>query len=42
MEEHAIKNVNNFMYTNIYSNLEIFRGQNSNLYLNVVHFLTPV
>jgi hypothetical protein len=28
--------------TNIYSYLETSGGQSSNLYLNVVHFLTPV
>ncbi len=38
MEEHALKNVNNFLITNIYSYLEKSGGQNSNLYLNVVPF----
>ncbi len=38
MEQHALKNVNNFLNTNIYSYLETSGGQSSNLYLNVVHF----
>jgi len=38
MEQHALKNVNNCCNTNIYSYLETTGGQNSNLYLNVVHF----
>jgi hypothetical protein len=42
MELHALKNVNNYLNTNIYSYLETFGGHSSNLYLNVVHFLTPV
>jgi hypothetical protein len=41
-EQHALKNVNNCLNTNIYSNLETSGGQSSNLYLNVVHFSTPV
>ncbi len=36
------KNVNNCLNTNIYYYLETSGGQNSNLYLNVVHFSTPV
>jgi hypothetical protein len=36
------KNVNNCLNTNIYSYLETCGGQSFNLYLNVVHFLTPV
>ncbi len=32
-------NVNNCLNTNIYSYLETSGGQNSNPYLNVVHFL---
>jgi hypothetical protein len=32
------KNVNSCLNTNIYSYLEISRGQSSNLYLNVAHF----
>ncbi len=42
MEQRALKNVNRYLNTNIYSYLETFGGQSSNLYLNVVHFLTPV
>jgi hypothetical protein len=38
MEQHTLKNVNNFLNTNIYSFLETSGGQSSNLYLNVVHF----
>jgi hypothetical protein len=41
MEQCALKNVNNYSNTNIYSYLETSGGQSSNLYLNVVHFLTP-
>jgi hypothetical protein len=42
IEQHALKIVNNCLNTNIYSYLEISSGYSSNLYLNVVHFLTPV
>jgi hypothetical protein len=42
MEQHALKIVNNCLNTNIYSYLETSGGQSYNLYLNVVHFLTPV
>jgi hypothetical protein len=38
MEQHALKNVNNCLNTNIYSYLETSGGQSSNPYLNVVHF----
>jgi hypothetical protein len=38
MEQHALKNVNNCLNTNIYSYLETSSGQNFNLYFNVVHF----
>jgi hypothetical protein len=38
MEEHAFKNVNNCLNTNIYSYLETSGGQSSNLNLYVVHF----
>ncbi len=38
MEQHALKNVNNTLNTNIYSYLETSGGQSSNLYLNAVHF----
>ncbi len=34
------KNVSNCLNTNIYSYLEVSDGQSSNLYLNVVHFVT--
>jgi hypothetical protein len=37
MEQSTLKNVNNNLNTNIYTYLEISGGQNSNLYLNVVH-----
>ncbi len=36
-EQHAFKNVNNSLNTNIYSYLETSDGQNCNLYLNVIH-----
>jgi hypothetical protein len=42
MEQHALKNVNTCLNTNIYSNLETSGGQSCNLCLNVVHFLTPM
>jgi hypothetical protein len=42
MEQHTFKNVNYYLNTNIYSYLETCGGQSSNLYLNVVHFSTPV
>jgi hypothetical protein len=42
MEQQALKNVNSCFNTNIYSYLETSGSQSSNLYLNVVHFLTPV
>jgi hypothetical protein len=38
MEQHAIKNVNNYLNTNIYSYLETSGKQSLNLYLNIVHF----
>jgi hypothetical protein len=38
MEQHSIKNVNNYLNTNIYSYEETSGGQSSNPYLNVVHF----
>jgi hypothetical protein len=38
MEQHILKNVNNCSNTNIYLYLEIFGGQSTNLYLNVVRF----
>jgi hypothetical protein len=39
MEQHALKNVNNSLNTNIYSYLDTSGGQSSNTFLNVVHFL---
>ncbi len=42
MDQRALKNINNCLNTNIYSYLETSGGQSSNLYLNVVHFSTPV
>jgi hypothetical protein len=38
MEQDALKNVNNFFNTNIYSYLETSGGQSSILYVNIVHF----
>ncbi len=38
MEQRTLKNVNNYLKTNIYSYLETSGGQSSNLYLNVAHF----
>jgi hypothetical protein len=38
MEQPALKNVNNYPNTKIYSYLETSGGQSSNLNLNVVHF----
>jgi hypothetical protein len=42
MEQDVYKNVNNCLNINIYSYLETSGCQGSNLYLSVVHFLTPV
>jgi hypothetical protein len=42
MEQHALKNVSNCLNTNIYCYLKTSGLQTSNLYLNVVHFSTPV
>ncbi len=42
MEQCALKNANNCLNANIYSYLETFGSQNSNLYLNVVPFLMMV
>ncbi len=39
LEECDLKNVNNYLNTNIYSYLEKSGSQSSNLYLNLVHFL---
>ncbi len=38
MEQHTLKNVNNYLNANIYSYLETSGGQISITYLNVVHF----
>jgi hypothetical protein len=38
MEEHTFKNVNNYLNTNVYSNLETSGGKSCNIYLTVVHF----
>ncbi len=38
MEQRTLKNVNNCLYTNIYSYLETSGGISYNPYLNVVHF----
>jgi hypothetical protein len=38
MEQHALKNVNNYLNMNIYSYLETSGGQSYNIYLNVGHF----
>jgi hypothetical protein len=38
MEQHALKNVNNCLNTNIYSYLEISGGKSPNPYLDVIHF----
>jgi hypothetical protein len=37
MEQHALRNVNNCLNTNIYSYLETSGGQSYIIYLNVVH-----
>ncbi len=37
-EQHALKNVNNCLNSNIHSYLETSGGQSSNLYLSIVHF----
>jgi hypothetical protein len=42
MEHRALKNVSSCMNANIYSYLETSDGRSSNLYQNVVPFLTPV
>jgi hypothetical protein len=40
MEQHALKNENNCLNTNISSYLETSGGQSSNLNLDVVHFFS--
>jgi hypothetical protein len=42
MEQQTLKNVNNYLNTNIYSYLETTGGQSSNQYLNVNFFNTSV
>ncbi len=42
MGQHAFKNANNCLNTNIYSYLVTSGGQSSDLYLIFVHFSTPV
>ncbi len=39
MEQYTLKNVNNYLNTNIYSYSETSGGQSYIVYLNVVHFL---
>jgi hypothetical protein len=39
MEQRALKNLDNYFNTNIYSCLETSSGQSFNLYLNLVNFL---
>jgi hypothetical protein len=39
MEQRTLKNVNNYLNTNIYSDLETSFGQSSIQYFNVVPFL---
>ncbi len=41
IKRHTLKNVNDYLNANIHSYLETSGGQSSNLYLNIVHFLTP-
>ncbi len=38
MEQHALENVDNYLNTKIYSYLETYGHQSSNIYLNIVHF----
>ncbi len=40
MEQHALKNVNSCWNTKVFFNFGTSGDQNSNLYLNVVHFFT--
>ncbi len=39
MEQRTLKNVNNYLNTNIYSYWETYGTQSSNLYLNEVQFI---
>ncbi len=41
MEQRALKDVNNCLYTNVYSYLETSVGISYNPYFSVVHFSTP-
>ncbi len=41
MEQRTLNNVSNYMNANTYSYLQTSGVQSSNLYSNVVHFLTP-
>jgi hypothetical protein len=41
MEQRTLKNVNDYLNTNIYSYLETSGDQSSNPYLNVINFSTP-
>jgi hypothetical protein len=38
MKQHALKNINSYLNTNIYSYLETSAGQRYYLYLNVAHY----
>jgi hypothetical protein len=42
MEQHAFKNVNNCLNTNVYSYKETSGGRSFNLNLNVVHFFNTL
>jgi hypothetical protein len=42
MEHRTLKSVNNCLNANHYFYLETSGGKSSSLYLNVVHFSTPV
>ncbi len=42
MERRTLKNVSNYLNTNIYTHLEISCGKSSNQYLNVHFFNTSV
>jgi|APCry1669193128_1035447.scaffolds.fasta_scaffold272129_1 hypothetical protein len=42
MEQHSLENVSSCLNINIYSYLETSGGQDSNLYLDIVHFVTPM
>ncbi len=42
MDQRALKNVTNYLNTNIYSYLETSGGQSSNLFLNIAHFLNTI